>query len=307
MPKLAPALLPSVLWSLVLGSLGACSVAPTRPIPDPLPEVLEWAREAQEGGEAYLGLEVRENDSGSLEALAFEPGVRITSVAPDSPAALAGFAIGDVLLAWDDVSVDDPGTLDALLSDGPATPTLRVRRGDSVFELEVELRATAAGSAEPARLVWRSDPARSRAGWLAGRDGVVLVTSDPGGPFVDAGVEVGSVVTAIDGEAVRSERALIRELQARDPGAKVEIDFVDAAGEPRTKKVKLYAAPSRVTEATLPVVAGYRSSVDGSETSFYLIDLWFISLFKYRREGKERHWSFLRFFTFSRGVGVLTE
>ena len=159
-----------------------------------------------------------------------------------------------------------------------------------------------------ARLAWRSDPARSRAGWLAGQGGVVLVTTDPDGPFVRAGIEVGSVVTALDDQEMRSERGLIRALQLREPGQHVDVRWhAPESGDSETTTVRLFDAPRRVTDASFPVLIGYKAEADGSETRFYLIDLWFISLFRYRREGHERHYSILRFITFSRGVGRLEE
>ena len=45
----------------------------------------------------------------------------------------------------------------------------------------------------------------------------------------------------------------------------------------------------------------------GDETRFVLLDLYVISLTRYRREGKEKRWSFVRFFAFSSGIGELTE
>lgn len=304
-------------------ALAACTSAPVQPLPDPLPEILEWARPAAQQGEAFLGLEVRENDSGSLEALSFDPGVRVTRVVEGSPAAQAGLTVGDVLLALGEARVDDPGTLSALLRGARpgAELELEVRRGDSVFRVPVRLRPPAGEAPGEALLVWRSDPARSRAGWLAGRGGVVLVTSHPDGPFPRAGIEVGSVVTALDGEPVHSERALIRNLQAREPGARVRVDFRappdrDAQagagagpgpGAEQTAAVHLLVPRERVIEATLPVLIGYTSSVDGETAGFYLLDLWLISLFRYRREGNERHYRILRFITFSTGVGELSD
>lgn len=304
------------IYATGLALLAACTTAPVAPIPDPLPETLEWARPAPAAAGAFLGLEVRENDSGSLEELRFDPGVRVVAVADGSPAKRAGFAVGDVLLAWGEVRVDDPATLDALLAEASAEEQheLEVQRGDSVFSVPVRLRPRGAPeeAGEP-RLLWRSDPARSRAGWLGGRGGVVLVTSDPDGPFPRAGVEVESVVLALDGEPVLSERGLIRALQRREPGERVEVLYrapqaaEEPAAEPRSATVRLFVPPRRITEATLPVLVGYRSSVDGDTASFYLIDLWFISLFRYRREGSERHYSILRFITFATGVGELEE
>ena len=75
--------------SLCLLAAGtSCQYAPERTIPDPLPETLEWAI-PQAGASAFLGVEVRENDSGSLESLSFDPGVRVHAVTERSPAACA--------------------------------------------------------------------------------------------------------------------------------------------------------------------------------------------------------------------------
>lgn len=288
----------------------ACRSVPTTTIPDPLPETLEWAVERNVGGGAFLGLEVRENDSGSLEALAFDPGVRVTRVAAGSPAEEVGLRVGDVLLRFGDTAVADPATLEVLLADAAEEEaSLEVQRGDSVFTVPVRLRSREATVESPS-LAWRADPARSRAGWIAGRGGVVLVTSDPDGPFPSAGVPVGSVVTALDGERVRSERALVRSFLDREPGERVTVDWIGpqtSDGEPRRAKVTLFEPPTRVTEATLPILAGYRTDPDGETANAYLLDLWLISLFRYRREGEERHYRFLRFFAFSTGVGELAE
>ena len=119
--------------------IAGCASAPTAPLPDPLPEVLEWARPELQSEGAFIGLEVRENDTGSLEALSFEEGVRVTSVAGGSPATKAGLRAGDVLLAVGEVRMDGPGALDELLA---ATTSgsliLTVRRGDAAFEVEVQ-------------------------------------------------------------------------------------------------------------------------------------------------------------------------
>lgn len=297
--------LPLATSALVL--LCACTSAPSRALPDPLPETLAWAGETPADEGAFLGLEVRENRSSSLEQLDIAPGARVTAVTAGSPADEAGFRVGDVLLGWSDTAVADPTTLEQMLAtaDIASEHELEVRRGDSVFMVPVRLRGREAAPSA-ARLVWRADPARSRAGWLAGHGGVVLVTSDPEGPFPSAGIEAGSVVTAVDGEPFRSERALIRALQSRDPGEEIRVRFRAPGSElDRETSVELFAPPRRVIAAGVPVLVGYESSVDGDTAGSYLIDLWFISLFRYRREGTERHYSVLRFIRFSTGVGEL--
>lgn len=303
----------SKLPATALALLAGCTTAPVASLPDPLPETLEWARAAREDADAapgaFLGLEVRENDSGSLEDLRLDPGVRVTRIAPGSPAAEAGFAIGDVLLEWGAVRVDDAETLAAVLADADVAVVHEplVRRGDSVFQVPVQLRALSTAAGE-VTLAWRSDPARSRAGWLTGQGGVVLVTADPDGPFARAGIGLGSVVTALDGAPVRSARTLIRELQAREAGAEVEVRFRDPDGDAaRSARVRLWAPPTRVIGAGVPILIGYEGSVDGESASFYIVDLWLLSLFKYRREGSERHYRILTFISFSTGVGELAE
>jgi len=297
------------LLPLVLAALGACRYAPAGPIPDPLPETLEWARPSAGQG-AFLGLEVRENTGDSLEALSFEDGARVAAVAAGSPAAGAGIAVGDVLLRFDGVTVADPATLSTLLqtAEGGHEARLEVRRGDATFEVAVTLRAGQAGASEPPPLLWRADPARSLAGWRAGRGGVVLVTQDPDGPFARAGFAPGTVVLALDGEPQRAEQGLLRALQAKAPGARALVR-ARPAGEDEVveREVRLYRPARRLLEATVPVLVGYRASADGEQASFYLVDLWFLSLFRYRREGAERHYSFLRFFTYASGVGQLEE
>lgn len=309
----------AAVGALLLGTLclTACLSVASGPLPDPFPEALAWAQgevsgstqEEKQGG-AFLGLEGRENDSGTLDALAFDPGLRITKVVDGSVAQRAGFRVGDVLLAWDDVPVNEPETLVALLAEvkGTAQPSLEVRRGDSVFRVQIELEARTAWVGLAGSLEWRADPTRSLAGWLTGRGGVVLVTSRKDGPFPEAGIALRSVVTDIDGEPVRSARGLIRNLQAREPGETVKVRFMPPESDTaQTKRVQLFAPKRRLTEASLPVLAGYRSSPDGETSIGYLIDLYFISLFRYRREGEEREYRFLRFIRFSTGVGELTE
>lgn len=307
-PYTAPVIpLPRTLPGLLL--LCACTSAPVQPLPDPLPETLEFARAQAPQGGAFLGLEVRENDGGSLDELAFEPGVRVVGVDRNSPAARAGFVPGDVLLALDGERVDDPGTLEALLAAArpERTVQLEVRRGDSAFALAVPLASRVEGDPGPApRLLWRADPARSRAGWLAGHGGVVLVTSEERGPFPSAGIRPGAVVLALEGEPVRSERALIRRLQALEPGARVAVRW-RAPGEEaeREARVRLFAPPRRVTSARFPILFAYDAAADGSSRRVALVDLWLVWLLRYERRGVERHWSVLRFLRYSSGFGEL--
>ena len=261
------------------------------------------------GAGAFLGLKTRENDSGTLDELFFRPGVRVTQVVENSPAAAAELRIGDVVLAFDEHELNDPDALDALLREASAGArvSVRVQRGDTVFEVPVRLQSTGGEPAGEARLAIRLDPSRSRAGWASGRGGAVLVSSDEDAPFPRAGIPVGSVVRAVDGREILSARALIRHLQTRNPGDEIEVELTDPDGVDRVVKVTLQEQPTRLTRFAFPILVHYDADAEGESTSFTLIDLWIISLFHYEREGHEREWKLLRFISWSTGKGELAE
>jgi membrane-associated protease RseP (regulator of RpoE activity) len=320
------ALLGALLAALLLGGAG-CTTAPLAPIPEPLPEALAWQAAASSG--AFLGLKTEENDSGSLDALFFKPGARVTRIIENSPASAAGLRAGDVVLALDGAAVNDPGALDAAVAGHApgAHVTLSVQRGDTVFDVPAVLAASGgatvnadAASAQPR---YRPDPARSRAGWATSPSGVVLTSFAPGSPCDRAGLHVGDVVTAVDGEPVLSDRELIRRFATHEPGDRVQLTVragpsaasgttpsAPAAAAPRDVTLMLQEQPTRVTGVKVPILFSWESSPDGKHGSFDVIDLWVLSLFHYEREEHERHYTILTLFgwhafTFSVGEGEL--
>lgn len=286
--------------------LAACASAPTAPIPEPLPEREDWSL-ATEGG-AFLGLEVRENDSGSLDDLSFEPGVRVTAVADNSPAAKAGFEPGDVVLTFEGVELFDPGALEQLVSRSePASPAvLEVRRGDSVYDVTVELTARDAGASRVA-LDYRVDPSRTLAGWRSTPAGVQLAASAPDAPCLAAGLAVGDVVTALDDEPVHSARDLIRRVQGRRPGERARFTVRGPQGGERSVTVRLHDVPRVVTRSSVPILWTYDAEADGSAAKFVVLDFWLFSVFRYERQGRERLVSLFSLFDFATGEGELTE
>ncbi|HIL36269.1 MAG TPA: PDZ domain-containing protein [Planctomycetes bacterium] len=295
----------AALLGLALLPHSACTSVPSRPIPDALPEVLTWTR-AHQGNAIFFGLEVRENDSDSLEDLFFAPGVRVVRVVDESPAAQVGLKVGDVVLQLAGEEINDPASFKALMAQ--QTPEsnlqLQVQRGDAIFELEARVRE-AAMTPSPATLVAVAEPARTLARWMRGGGGVVLLASHPKGPLATNGIPDGAIITHLNGTPMRSERALVRYVLAREPGESVTFRWHRASSDSQQTKLELFAPGNRLLEATLPIVIGYLGSADGESSIFYVGDFWLIWLFKYQREGREHHYSLLRFITWSTGEGLL--
>lgn len=287
-----------------LTALGpACQSAPDRTIPDPLPETLEWAL-PETPGTAFLGLEVRENDSGSLESLSFDPGVRVHSVIERSPAEAAGMRVDDVVLSLDGVELAVPDDLEALLerASGGDRVTLETQRGDTVFDVEVTLGGKGAADGPLVREAYVLDPARTQAAWGTG-GGAVLVSRAKKGPV--GKLPLGTRVVALNGREIVSGRGLVSRLIAEDAGSTVEMELVGPDGATSARSIDLLGEGRRLTRFSVPVLATYDATADRSRTSFVLLDLYLISLFRYEREGSEKRWRILRFFQYASGVGEL--
>ena len=296
--------------ALLAAWLTACATATLPVIPEPLPEALPWSTSAPAG--AFLGLNVEENDSGSLDNLWFQPGVRVFSVLPGSPAAAAGVQPGDVLLTLDGHEVNDPATLDALLAEraGGQSARLQVQRADTVSEVLVGLSA-AQGVRQPPRELWRRDITRSLAGWSTGAGGAVQVTAAEGSPVTAAGLPLGATVSAVDGRETLSDRALIRVLRTREPGTRVTLTW-RAPGSTATQEteIELPVEPTVVTDFTIPILFSYTGTADGQKSSTSFFNIWIFELYQHHREDGENRWVFLELFgwdafRFSSGVGEL--
>ncbi|MEM9799667.1 MAG: PDZ domain-containing protein [Planctomycetota bacterium] len=283
----------------------ACQSAPDRTIPDPLPETLEWALPEADGS-AFLGLEVRENDSGSLEGLSFDPGVRVHSVVERSPAEAAGIRVDDVILSLDEVELAVPDDLRAILDEaqGGDRVTLAVQRGNTVFDVDLALEGGATTGAAAAQERFVLDPARTRGAWGTDR-GAVLVARAEDGPVGD--LPLGTRVVALDGSPIVSGRGLVARLVALAPGTQVDLTVETPGSGARDERIRLLDEGRRTTRFSIPILATYDATPDRTRESFVLLDLYVISLFRYQREGNEKRWSILRFFQFSSGVGELEE
>jgi membrane-associated protease RseP (regulator of RpoE activity) len=287
--------------SLVLVACTGCTSVPTVPVPPPLPEYLTELRSegtATDPG-AFLGVRGSENDSGSLDDFFSDPGVRVDAVIENSPAAHADIRPGDVLLRYDAYVIEDPRTLDALLRD--ATPgsevRLEFRRGDAV--LTSTARLTAARGTTPApEPLYLLENRRIRAGFMTAPGGVRVVSLADNSPFVRAGIETGTLLTALDEEPLISDRQLVRRMRDHAAGDRVRFQVLEPDGQERTVRLTLFTVPTRVTKAGIPILFDYTATLDGREQTFSFLDIWIFQLLHYERTGTEKNWVLFELFGF---------
>ncbi len=188
---------------------------------------------------AYLGVQVRDSDAGATVVYVF----------PDSAAEAAGIQIDDVIVAFNDTEITS-GT-DLVREVGNATPgdsvVLTVQRGDETLEVTAEL--TGEAPFDNGGITFRGDPSVLEGIPWSGNGGpslwsgydtpvqlgvsytsltpeiaeTAIVTVNDGAlidavledtPAADAGLEVGDVITAVDGDAVDIEHTLSDRLFA---------------------------------------------------------------------------------------------
>ncbi len=288
------------LLCLVLGVTACISRQPLSPLPPPLPETLAW--EQQAFTTPFLGLETEENDSGSLDELFFEPGVRVAEVVPRSPADQAGLRAGDVILTVAGETVDDPVSFEVLVADWDSghPRECSIRRGDTAFSVTLVPEGPLS-PLPPPEILWREDPARSRAGWMTTPQGVRFVTATADSPLLASGIPIGAEVIALDGEVVHSDRDLIRRFQSMDPGSPITLSFADGS----ERRTHLIDQPTMLTSFWIPIFIDYEATPDGSFSSLEIFDFGIFSLFSWEQEGAEDRWTLLMFIKFSANSGVL--
>ena len=176
----------------------------------------------------YLGVSVQTVTPALARGigLSAQRGVVVADVAPDSPAARAGLARGDVITAVDGTPVDDPGRFRNLIAGmRPGTTvkltvlrdgreqTLDVSVGETPERGPATAAAPAAGN-EPGLSVTdlTSDVARTLR-LPPGLQGVVVTDVMPGGPAAEAGLRPGDVIQEVNRKPVRSAQDFARELQ----------------------------------------------------------------------------------------------
>ncbi|MER3543223.1 MAG: hypothetical protein C4311_01140 [Chloroflexota bacterium] len=181
----------------------------------------------EKNGRPYLGIEVCAGRPGRfwLGFTGRGPGALITRVAEGSPAAEAGLRVGDRILAVDGKAVDATNTLATLLSAYKPgdTVTLRVARPG---EGERDVTVTLGDKDGKAYLGVSYVPF----GWPkfiplpeGVNQGVLVVSAAEDSPAAKAGVQVGDVITEVDGQVVATPRALSDAIAAHKPGDQITL------------------------------------------------------------------------------------
>lgn len=153
---------------------------------------------------------------GAAGAVEAGPGIVVTGIVPDSPAAKAGIVRGDIVLSVDGVDVTGMVDLHRAMADANAGDAVRleVQHGDDVRDVEVVL-----ADGGPARLgvvgCGGGMPARIALHAMGGGPAVVAaVTADS--PAAAAGLAAGDRITAVDGERLGGGALVFRHGGARD-------------------------------------------------------------------------------------------
>lgn len=212
----------------------------------------------EKNGRPYLGIEVCAGRPGRfwLGFTGRGPGALITSVAEGSPAAEAGLQVGDRILAVDGKTVDATNTLATLLGayQPGDTVTLRVARPG---EGERDVTVTLGDKDGKAYLGVSYIPF----GWPkliplpeGVNQGVLVVSVAEDSPAAKAGVQVGDVITEVDGQVVATPRALSDAIAAHKPGDQITLKvYRPADGQTLDIQVTLAGRPDDASKAYLGI------------------------------------------------------
>lgn len=162
-------------------------------------------------------------------------GAKIGAIVPSGPAAKAGLASGDVIVALNGYPVTGQEELRSVLNgfEGGDAITVKAKRKDESKEFKVTL-----GSAPVERIGITPVSEKDSAG---NRVGVKVTAVTTGSPAAKAGLASGDVIRALNGKKVEGQATLRELLDSLDAGVEVTIN-VQRGDETKSFKVKLGAA-----------------------------------------------------------------
>jgi len=249
------------------------------------------AQEAEAEGEGTAGdteaveapedvtLRLHHDGPAWIEAMAAdvadEPGIVVSALVKDGPAAEAGVKRGDIVLKVGDRKVDRLADLTAALKDREAGDQVKltIRHGDDERDVTVTLDEQR-GHGFLGILPCGPGAMAARAVRIAGGPklgaGAAVESIVAGGPAAEAGLRAGDVITAVDGQAVDKDHSLADLVAAHTPGDTITLK-VDRPRETRHEEVPAVtkdaggtAEGGEAAEAGVPAIAGDQASPDDS-------------------------------------------
>ena len=248
----------TLIYSPSGGSVGIGFAVPSNVVAHVVHQLKEYGRTRR----GWLGVRIQPVTPEIAEGLGLPQasGALVASVTPDSPAEAAGFQIGDTIVRFNGIAIDDMRELPRAVvrtEVGLEVEVVVIRDGEErtiavvLGELEA-YEATFAGAAEqPADsgegvgdverevvLGMEIRPLDEKLADELGLDGdatgLVVTDVEPGGPADRGGIEVGDVLLHVGRDAVESieqVKDLLREARGRD--AQSVVILIERAGDPR--------------------------------------------------------------------------
>ncbi len=248
----------TLIYSPSGGSVGIGFAVPSNVVAHVVHQLKEYGRTRR----GWLGVRIQPVTPEIAEGLGLPEasGALVASVTPDSPAEAAGFQIGDTIVRFNGIVIDDMRELPRAVvrtDVGLGVEVIVIRDGEErtidvvLGELEA-YEATLAGAADPSadsaegvgdveRDVVLGMEIRPLNAELAGElglagdaAGLVVTRVEPGGAAERGGIEAGDILLHVGREAVESVqqvRDLLEEARARN--AQSVVILIEREGDPR--------------------------------------------------------------------------
>jgi serine protease Do len=249
----------SMIFSPSGGSVGIGFAIPSSTIHDVVGQLLAHGRVAR----GYLGVEIQSitpEMAASFSNKAMK-GAIVSSITPGSPAAIAGFAPGDIVVAVNGKPVEDSRDLTRRVASLPAgasaaftvvrngTPrTLNAKIGakkdDRVASNDAPQRGAPPSTAEAMGLGLAAVTPETRRAYNLdnGVNGVVITRVDPNSDAADKGLQPGDVVVSVGNRPVHSPQEIKAVVQAAQAsGHNTVLVLVTGQGGQRFVAIKLGA------------------------------------------------------------------
>jgi S1-C subfamily serine protease len=181
-------------------------------------------------GALFLSGAVREVTNSAPPTPTSDDGVLITAVLPNSPAAQANLQPGHVILRLDEQPITSTDVLMLLLANMDAGSEFSLLVRDETGELR---QTTAVRAAEPPYLgveivdLPLQTPETTTTSATATAPLVTQLPTIsgivPGSPAAEIDVQVGDVITAVDGQAILNTEELLNQMTTKTPGETITL------------------------------------------------------------------------------------